>query len=144
MVGEYVWSFQFHLAVDDGKKENWLREEFLFWMVVDEDFNVIQLFLFFHWCLMNIYNCFNSIWQLMMARREIGWERISISANLSERPNDHRGHHLKINPFTLLLNCSIIYSIFIIYLYIFCILYWTSGQMTLGATIWKSIHLLFL
>ena len=47
--------------------------------------------------------------QLMMARREIGRERISSSANLSERPNDHRSHRLKINPFTLLLNCSRIY-----------------------------------
>ena len=44
VVDEYLFSFQFHLAVDDGKKENWLREEFSF--SVDEDCNVFQ-FLFF-------------------------------------------------------------------------------------------------
>ena len=32
------------MAVDDGKKGNWFREEFSFSMAVDEDFNVFQFF----------------------------------------------------------------------------------------------------
>ena len=46
------------MAVDDGKKGNWLRKEFSFSMAVVEDFNVFQFKVFFsmQWRLMNIYN----------------------------------------------------------------------------------------
>ena len=47
VVDEYLFSFQFHLAVDDGKKGNWLRKEFSFSMAVVEDFNVFQFQDFF-------------------------------------------------------------------------------------------------
>ena len=101
----------------------------------------------FQWWLMNIYFRFNFIWRLRMARRKIGWER------------SFRFRLMKIVTYFNFFFFNGCWLIFIIVSIPSGSWWWqegklvekgsrarqtwASGQMTIGATIWKSIHLLF-